>query len=1153
MILLARALRLAALILAFTALPQFAAAKTILVFAPHPDDESLIAAGRVRAAVLAGDTVKIVVVTNGDAQTGGVDTGLRREGESVAAAQLLGLTEQDVIFLGYPDASMLDIYNAASPTAVITSAAGQTQTYGNRGLGGKDFHSFRFGKPAPYNRVSVQQDMSTLLQDYSPDEIYTFTNFDTHPDHHATALFVTDALVAQKRSGSALATKLYQGIVWAPTGDTWPDAGGCAPDTPFTAPQMQTQLEWKRTWRAVVDANLKCRAIDAYASQVTTHYLSFARMDEFFWMSDVGANLAITATVTASSENSAANQGRLKAVDGVIDGAPNDAAREWVSANQLAGAWIQLDWSAPVSVAQVNLYDRPDGSENVLAGTLSFSDGTSIAVGALPTDGKARPVTFAPKTVTWVRFTINQAQGTATGLSEIQVLGLPAQSSANVAPHFIEGPGDNGDKAITSTQTATFSVLANDLNGDAVQYEWTADGGTIQGNGASAVFTPPAVAHLTVFTISARIFDGRGGSTTNVGFVTVTPAADALSVSPSAVVGGNNAQGTVTLANAAPAGGLSVPLSSSNPAAAQIPASVQVPAGATSASFPVSTSSVTARTTVTLSATINGTARTATLDVTPRSSVIPSGNLLLSPDSIGDPNWPIFGTTLSTTLNFAPAPDGTQSATRAVATQPGGHALVQQVAVAASTSYTLSFWARSNGGTAAAYSVFCNSIGSDIIAPTSYIGSINSTGWTQVSATFTTPAGCTSINVYVLRDSGVPVDVLLWRAVLVPTSAVTPVLSVLAVTPASLTGGASASGTVTLSGAAPAGGAQVTLSSSSPAAAVPASVTVPAGAASAIFSVTTSAVATSTAVTISGSFGGDTQSASLTVLPPAVSALIIVGTRALGGVEGAAATVSLSGPAPAGGAVVTLSSDSAAASVPASVTIPAGATSGNFNVTTIPVATPTTATISASYGGATRTGTLTVMPPEVASVNVSPSSVTGGTAVTGTVNLTGPAPAGGAQVTLSDNSAAASVPASVTVAAGARSASFSIGTSAVAGNTAVTVSASYGGATRTVTLTVLPAVLVSLTLNPTSVVGGPLVGNSTGTVTLNGPAPAGGAVVALSDNNAACSTPFTVTIPAGGTSATFTVATGLVVVTTTCTVTGTYLGASQSANLQISL
>jgi len=140
---------------------------------------------------------------------------------------------------------------------------------------------------------------------------------------------------------------------------------------------MQTQLEWKRTLRAVVPADLKCQVIGAYTSQVTTHLLSFARKDEFFWLNDFGANLAITATVTASSENTA--QGRLRAVDGFVDGAPHDGTREWVSANQLSGAWIQLDWAAPVSVAQVNLHDRPDGSENVLAGTLSFSDGTSIA------------------------------------------------------------------------------------------------------------------------------------------------------------------------------------------------------------------------------------------------------------------------------------------------------------------------------------------------------------------------------------------------------------------------------------------------------------------------------------------------------------------------------------------------------------------------------------------------------------------------------------------------------------------------------------------------------------------------------------------------------------------------------------------------------
>ena len=158
------------LFLALAGVPSVAVAKTIMVFAPHPDDEALIAAGRVRAAVNSGASVKIVVVTNGDA--GGVSVGLMREGESVAAAQVLGLTEQDVIFLGYPDASMLDIYNAASPTQVFTSAAGQTSTYGNRGLGGMDYHSYRYGAPGPYNHATVSGDIQALLTTYMPDEIY---------------------------------------------------------------------------------------------------------------------------------------------------------------------------------------------------------------------------------------------------------------------------------------------------------------------------------------------------------------------------------------------------------------------------------------------------------------------------------------------------------------------------------------------------------------------------------------------------------------------------------------------------------------------------------------------------------------------------------------------------------------------------------------------------------------------------------------------------------------------------------------------------------------------------------------------------------------------------------------------------------------------
>ena len=97
-----------------------------------------------------------------------------------------------------------------------------------------------------------------------------------------------------------------------------------------------------------------------------------------------------------------------------------------------------------------------------------------------------------------------------------------------------------------------------------------------------------------------------------------------------------------------------------------------------------------------------------------------------------------------------------------------------------------------------------------------------------------------------------------------------------------------------------------------------------------------------------------------------------------------------------------------------------------------------------------------------------------------------------------------------------------------------------------------PPSLSSLTLNPTSVVGG--VQTSTGTVTLTGPAPAGGVQILLSSGNpAAVTLPSSVTIPAGATSATFTVNTSIVLVSTSVHITATYNGTTKTATLDVLL
>src|SRR5262249_5916032 len=140
--------------------------------------------------------------------------------------------------------------------------------------------------------------------------------------------------------------------------------------------------------------------------------------------------------------------------------------------------------------------------------------------------------------------------------------------------------------------------------------------------------------------------------------------------------------------------------------------------------------------------------------------------------------------------------------------------------------------------------------------------------------------------------------------------------------PNSVVGGSPSTGTVTLTAPAAAGGFVVTLSSSNTAAAtVPASVTVASGATTATFTVTSLAVASSTSVTITGVAAGVTQTAVLTVTPAALSAVSVAPASVVGG-NNSTGTVTLTGPAPAGGVVVTLSSSvTSAATVPASVTV----------------------------------------------------------------------------------------------------------------------------------------------------------------------------------------------------------------------------------------
>ncbi len=206
---------------------------------------------------------------------------------------------------------------------------------------------------------------------------------------------------------------------------------------------------------------------------------------------------------------------------------------------------------------------------------------------------------------------------------------------------------------------------------------------------------------------------------------------------------------------------------------------------------------------------------------------------------------------------------------------------------------------------------------------------------------------------------------------------------------------------------------------------------------------------------------------------------------------------------------------------------------------------------ASEYGvGAQGTVYQVVMPLLVKGLSLSPSTVVGGNTSTATVTLTKPAPAGGVNVSLKSSSKTAIPPTTITVAAGQNSGQGTIKTSAVSVAASATITASYSGSSASAVLKVIPPGLTGVALNPDTVIGSK---SATATITLSGPAPVGGVVVALASSSGDATVPASVTVAAGKTSATATITTKRVTSDTAVTITASYASVSGKANLDITV
>ncbi|MDE1962060.1 MAG: PIG-L family deacetylase [Xanthomonadaceae bacterium] len=143
----------------------------ILIVAPHPDDESIATGGLIQAARAGGAAVRVIVLTDGDANVWPqrwiekrwrIDAaararwGARRREEAREAMRVLGLPEGDAIFLGLPDLGLTDRLMRAD--AAVTAR------------------------------------LQAVIAEFAPSCIVLPALADRHPDHSAAGILVRLAL-----------------------------------------------------------------------------------------------------------------------------------------------------------------------------------------------------------------------------------------------------------------------------------------------------------------------------------------------------------------------------------------------------------------------------------------------------------------------------------------------------------------------------------------------------------------------------------------------------------------------------------------------------------------------------------------------------------------------------------------------------------------------------------------------------------------------------------------------------------------------------------------------------------------------------------------------------------------------------------------------
>lgn len=263
----------------------------ILVIAPHPDDEALGLSGILQQSLAQRAEFRIVYLTNGElneiasifyqkrpllVKSDFIKNGNIRKQEASEAMNFLGIEPKSLIFLGYPDGGLLNIWvkywGNAKPFRSFFTRINKVPYKDN----------FTFGRY--YKGDEIVHDFERLLLDFQPTKIFVTAPFDLNTDHQAAFLFLNVALLNVQNQLDPI-PQVYQYLVHA---HQWPQPKKYRQDEDMTIP---THMDWSQDvqWQSAEltpdQVAKKKETILKYKSQIAykkNFLLSFARKSEIF-------------------------------------------------------------------------------------------------------------------------------------------------------------------------------------------------------------------------------------------------------------------------------------------------------------------------------------------------------------------------------------------------------------------------------------------------------------------------------------------------------------------------------------------------------------------------------------------------------------------------------------------------------------------------------------------------------------------------------------------------------------------------------------------------------------------------------------------------------------------------------------------------------